>query len=307
MNVYDDAEPPFDDGDWRFYFNTNNRDQEWTELYSCDGCVDDDTTYQLNATTGVAGGGNGSKPSKARNMGPDPVVFPGQSILVHTMGYDDEVVGDPAGSVVDHRPQLSDDYSTNSANGDGSYKLNYSIRPVGTVGRATLTPEAAALLRAYTGSTGVQCRPNVLGRALAPGRLPSECTADPKDSTFAKKSVVQLKGLRDFEVEGHEVSEHALTGISAATLRRQFKTLRRGDRRQLLNNIRHELGTAPKIIQGDYSELFGTFDKALPAKVVRRAVPKSVRKRVSRVRRKRARQRRLAQRRRHARRHHRRR
>jgi hypothetical protein len=87
------------DGDWRLYFNTNNGDQEWTELFSCDGCVDDDTTYQLGVSTGIGGGGNGSSPSKARRLGPDPVVFPGQNVLVHTTGYDDEVLGDEVGTV----------------------------------------------------------------------------------------------------------------------------------------------------------------------------------------------------------------
>jgi hypothetical protein len=283
MNVFDDAEPPFDDGDWRFYFNTNNLDQEWTELFSCDGCVDDDTTYILNVSTGQSGGGNGSNPQKARNLGPDPVVFPNQNILVHTTGYDDEVVGDDVGTVLDRNPQMGGDFSTNGEGGDGSYRINYSVRPLGSVGRATLTPEANALLGAYTGNVGVHC----VGAILIAPLLQRICTPEKADPTFARRRTVRLESLAAFENESEERSEHALTGITAARLRHDFNALRPTARRRLLRGIRQELRAVPGRLRGDFNEIVLTLDRALPANVVRRAVPPNVRKSIRRLRHKR--------------------
>jgi hypothetical protein len=285
MNVFDDAEPPFDDGDWRFYFNVNNLDQEWTELFSCDGCVDDDTTYTLNVSTGQSSGGDGSNPQKARSLGPDPVVFPGQDILIHTTGYDDELVGDDAGTVIDRNPQRGGDYSTKSTGSDGSYKLNYSVGPVGSVGPAVLTLEANALLQAYTGNQGVQCIGPTLIAGLQAQQVPRECAPAKRDPTFTRRALVRLETLGQFESEGEERSEYALTGISAARLRHDFNALRPSARRRLLRDIRQELQAVRPRVRGDYNELLLTLDRALPANVVRQAVPPSVRRSVDRLRR----------------------
>jgi hypothetical protein len=303
MNVSDDSEPPFDDGDWRVHFNTNNRDQEWTPLFSCGGCIDDDTTYKLttspggpNVRTGASGGGNGSRPNRSRNLGPDLVLFPDQEVRVHTTGYDDEVLGDDIGTVLDYDPQVAkDDYSTPSSGDEGSYRLNYKIGPVGSVGQATLTPEAAALLRAYSGSTGARCGAVILQEGPRP---PRECAPAGKDPTFGSKRVLRLKSLDAFEAQGDEPSEFSLTHISASRFRREYKSLRSRDRRNLLNEINKGLRNVPPALRGDYNELFVTLDKALPSRLVRRAVPRSVRRSVKRyrnraraLRRKRARQR----------------
>ena len=77
MHVFDDAEPAFDDGDWRLYFNTTNLDQESTELFSCDGCVDDDETYILNTGTGRQGGDGGRADARrAARARPGPLPRP---------------------------------------------------------------------------------------------------------------------------------------------------------------------------------------------------------------------------------------
>jgi hypothetical protein len=281
LHVFDDSEPAFDDGDWRFYFDTNNRDQEWTELFSCDGCVDDDTTYTLNVGTGQSGGGNGSNPQRARSLGPDPVVFPGQSILIHTSGYDEEVVADNAGSVVDRNPQAGGDFSTKSDN--GNYTLNYTIRPLGSVGRAALTAEANALLGAYTGTVGVRCPGTILAAAL----LPAECTPAGANPAFARRRIGRLDALPDFESEGEERSEHALTGIAAAQLRQGFDAMAPTARRRLLQDIRQQLLAITPRLRGDYEELVRTLDRALPASVVRTAVPRVVRARIASLQRRR--------------------
>jgi hypothetical protein len=130
MKIIDDAEPAFDDGDWRFFFNTNNRDREWTKVFSCDGCVDDGDTRNLNVETGGTG------------LGADPVLFPGQRIMVHTGGFDDETFGDDIGTVFLREAQRAGDFTAYSQGGDGSYHLNVGIREGPPVGRATLTPEA---------------------------------------------------------------------------------------------------------------------------------------------------------------------
>jgi hypothetical protein len=273
------------DGDWRLYFDTNNGDQEWTELFSCDGCVDDDTTYQLGVSTGIGGGGNGSSPSKARSLGPDPVVFPGQNVLVHTTGYDDEVLGDDVGTVYDTDAQASRSFDSASSSGDGSYPLVYSLRPVGSVGRAVLTPEAEGLLAAYSGSPGVHCGLPVIG--VTPPFVARVCTPAKPDGNFARRRVVPARDRALFENESEERDEAALTGISAVRMRREFRALRPKEQRRLVRAIRHELGTAPRRLRGDFDELVTTLDRALPARVVRRAVPPAVRRAVNRLRRER--------------------
>ena len=285
LRVIDDAEPPFDDGDWRLYFNTNNRDQEWTELFSCEGCVDDDSTYSLGISGTGHTAGAGTKPGRARGLGPDPVVFPGQDILVHSTGYDDEILGDDVGTVQEWVPQLSGDYDSASSVNGGSYRLRYSIRPVGSVGAATLTPEAAAQLNAYNGG-GVNCNSPVILRAFAAQqRAAPECVPGGTVSTLGDNPVVRLESLPAFETQGDERSEFSLIDASASRLKKEFRAAKGRDRRDLIKQINEALKDLPNRLEGDARELVATLDQALPTSAVRQAVPRGVRRSIDRRRR----------------------
>src|SRR3954447_7378178 len=281
LRVIDDAEPAFDDGDWRFYLNTNNRDQEWTEMFNCDGCVDDDSTYSLGISATGHTAGSGSKPGRSRGLGPDPVVFPGQDILVHSTGYDDEILGDDVGTVQEWVPQLSGDYDSASSVNGGSYRLRYSIRPVGSLGQATLTPEASAQLRAYTGG-GVNCNAPVILKAFAAQQRAPECTGGATTGTLGDSPVLRLESLPQFEGQGDERSEFSLIDASASRVKHVFKTASGRERRDLLKAIKDGLKDLPNRLDGDAKELVTTLDRALPARIVKQAVPRGVRRSIER-------------------------
>jgi hypothetical protein len=276
MKVGDDAEPPGDDGDWRFFFNTTNRDREWTKVFSCSGCIDDDETKRLNVRTGSSG------------LGPDPVLFPGQPVVVHTGGFDDEVWGDDIGTVHQHHQQRSADYSTASRGGDGSYRLRYSIRPGPAVGRAGLTAEGAALAEAYTVRARPPCPPAQAQSFLRPGEARPLCgplaalSRDPTlMQTWHPDNFVLNQRVRrgsDFELFESELEEYVITGISARRLRRVFRSLKAGERRALLAEIRQELKRIPRRLRRDYYELVGTLERSIPRNQVGRALPPGFRR-----------------------------
>lgn len=274
MKIIDDAEPAFDDGDWRFFFNTNNRDREWTRVFSCDGCIDDGDTRNLNVETGGPG------------LGPDPVLFPGQRIIVHTGGFDDETFGDDIGTVFLREAQRAGDFTAYSQGGDGVYHLNVGIREGPPVGRALLTPEASALIGAYTVRAPGLCTATQAQIAQRPGVRPpcAPTLRDPNllqtwhpDGLVLRNRVLREEKLELFE---SEQEEYALTGISAPRLRRLFDTLRPPDRERLLDEIRQELRAVPRRLRVDFSELVTTLDRSLPDNLVDRALPRGFRRSV---------------------------
>lgn len=84
------------DGDWRFWFNTNNGGPEWTKIFDCDGCVTGRQTFRGRPwRTGIFG-----EIPKDRWLGPDLLLFPDQRIWIHTSGFeDDNLVSDDTGVV----------------------------------------------------------------------------------------------------------------------------------------------------------------------------------------------------------------
>jgi hypothetical protein len=282
MKIIEDAEPDnpgpdIDQGDWRVFFNTNNRDREWTKILDCDECVDEGDTKTLNLQTGGSG------------LGPDPVLFPGQTIFVHTSGFDDEVAGDDTGSVFLRMGQRNASHVTAfSQGGDGIYHLNFSIRESTPVGGAVLTPEAAALASAYTVSASPPC---VATQALAigvPGGVRPVCAPaarDPNleqtwhpDSLVLRTRVVRARNLELFE--GGEVERHTVQGITVAELRQLLRSMSPAERGRLLDEIRRELRAVPVSLRGDYDELVATLDRTLPPSLVARALPPGFRARV---------------------------
>ena len=285
MHIYDDAEPAFDDGDWRFFFNTNNRDREWTTLFSCEGCVDDGDDRTLNFSTGILGGSS---------LGPDPVLFPGQPILLHTGGFDDEVYGDDIGTVFDRLPQQSAVRSTDSQGGDGAYRLNYDISPGPPVAPGSLTPEGQALIDAYTVKSRPPCTLAVArASAVAPGTVVAPRVCGPvapfqRDVNLTQTNDPAGRVLRggvlrsdDFELFESDLEEYVITGIPEAKLKVLLTKLRASDPKRfnsLLAEIRTELGRVPLKARGDYSDLVASLDQALPGSLVARALPTGFRK-----------------------------
>ena len=228
-------------------------------------------------------GGDGTRPRRSRGLGPDPVVFPGQPILVRTSGYDDEIKGDDIGDFQMAIPQPGGEFNKASEIKDGSYVLKFAVNLVGSVGRADLTPAALALFNRYSTERGAQCSPGTTFGA--PECTPSELAPD----TPGPGSMLRLETLPGSDREGEEgMDGHGLLEISPKTLRRDFKKMRPRARRSLLKEIREALAAAPKKLRGDSNELVLTLDRALPPRLVRKAVPRSVRRSVTRLRERRA-------------------
>ena len=278
MKVIDDAEPFGDDGDWRMFFNTNNRDREWTQIIDndCEGCVDDDETHTFNLRTGTT------------QLGPDPVLFPGQRIFVHTSGFDEETWGDDIGTVFLREAQRAGDFTAYSHGGDGAYHLRVGIREGSPVGRAFLTSEAAALVNAYTVRGSPRCqftqaeiaqRPGP-GGTRAPLCAPAQRDPGVEGGWHPESAVLRgpfRRGL-DFELYESEHETYAITGISPAELRRVYRALSPRARRALMAEIRAELNAVAPRLRRDYHDIVLTLERALPDSAVNQAVPPSVRR-----------------------------
>jgi hypothetical protein len=287
IKVLDDAEPFGQDGDWHFFFNTDNRDREWTNVFNCDdGCIDEGDTRRLNRETGTAA-------EVYQGLGPDLVLFPGQGILVHTTGFDEEVWGDSIGTVFQRLPQSTrpGNYAAFSNGGDGAYRLNYAIGGGGLFGRAALTPEAANLLEAYTVRARPPCQVTQ-AQAAAVGRVQPACVISPEQRSAAlanatdtnsfvlTRRVQKEESLPPFE---SEFEENTLNGISPRRLRTLFDSLRKSDPKRLnafLDEIKEELRAVPVKLRRDYFELVAALDFALPKSLRNRPYPPGFRKQV---------------------------
>jgi hypothetical protein len=283
FEVFEDAEPDnpgpdLDGGDWRMFFNVNNRDREWTKVFDCDDCVDEGDVKRLNLATGGA------------QLGPDPVLFPGQNILVHTTGFDDEAFGDDIGTVFLRMGQrAASGVKAFSLGGDGIYHLNFSIDNGPPVAPATLTPEAKTLMAAYTLGEPPPCVATQLTFRVHGGPLPSPCGATRRDTdlvqTWHPDSLVLRQPVRRGRTldlfETAEVERDAATGLTVAATRREFRSMGRAERNRVLKTIRRELSRIPPSLRGDYDELVATLDRALPAPLVAKALPLGFRQTVA--------------------------
>ena len=282
MKVINDAEPDnpgpdIDDGDWRMFFNTNNGVREWRTLGDCNGCIEAGDTVRFPFDGGE------------RGELPDPVLFPGQPIFVHTNGFDDEVQTDDIGTVFLRMDQRAGSYKGYSQGGDGIYHLNFDIREGTPVSRATLTPQAQALLSAYTRRPGSQCLLERAGTSQrgVPRPVCAPLARDPNltqtwhpDSMVFRGRVTRVPDLELFETKKAE--DNSIHGISPNGLRRLLNSKSQEQRGRLLDDIRRELQAVPTSLRGDYDELVATLDKALPKSEVDRALPPGFRKSVRR-------------------------
>lgn len=161
MTVEDDGDLE-GDGDWRFWVNTNNGDQEWTNLLDCNGCVDSeffgDGTVQFGWETGFPA---------SKSLGPDILLFPEQTILVHTSGFEDDVAfSDDTGFINQSHAQETNSFSIHGQCDPSGlvrccdYTLHYEIVPGTPPGNPVLTAAGSALYEAYT------LRPSDFGNTL---------------------------------------------------------------------------------------------------------------------------------------------
>lgn len=138
------------DGDWRFWVNITNTDQEWTKLFDCDGCVHGLETF------GGTPWATGFK-FIPNSLGSDILLFPNQRIWIHSSGFEDDWAwSDSTGHVNQLHPQEARSYSSNShcessyPSGCCRYVLNYDILEGIQPGNASLSTQGLALYNAYT-------------------------------------------------------------------------------------------------------------------------------------------------------------
>ncbi|MFQ6028648.1 MAG: hypothetical protein ACE5Q6_14270, partial [Dehalococcoidia bacterium] len=136
LKIKDDGDGILNDGDWRLWFNTNNTDQEWTQIVDCNGCIEGGTHNFSGAPweTGSAASG--------RLLGPDVLTYPGQKIFVHTSGFEDDLIwNDSVGRVIDLLPQEPREYlrPTKYCKDCLRYQMEYEILEGPAVGNARLT------------------------------------------------------------------------------------------------------------------------------------------------------------------------
>jgi hypothetical protein len=276
IDVHDDQDSgPKGDGDWRWFFNTNNRDQEWTRVINCNQCVHGARQFQSGVATGSL-------------LGPDPLVFPDQSILVHTTGFDDDTFSDDdTGSVNKLISQRAASAACRDKGchwlfrSDGSqYDLSVDIRPGAPVGSASLTVEALVLANAYVLRASCAVLPSGCFAPIAPSQVPTlGDTFDARDLVLSRRAQpLPLSRLPIFE--RHEREEYQLNGISIRLLRRNVAEMRRRDPdglRRLLPELRSEIAGVPRALRPELYPLAFALQRALRPSELRAALPRYAR------------------------------
>ena len=281
--VHDDLDGALQgDGDWRFYLNVNNRDQEWSKLIDCDGCIERSFT-----------GHPRSFPSKTRTgrngvLGPDLLVFPNQFLQVATNGFDDDTFGGQStGEVIDWIAQAEANRDCrrqgcrhHSQSSGGQYTLDYKLRPGGPVAPALLTPEGVQLRDAYI----------VRAETTDCTQTPDGCFVLPSTRSTEQVNLVSataVLGRRHRACSAFSLPVFApppretyqLTGISIARMRSEVRRLRAQDPpayRLLLARLRKALAHVPR---RDAFPLANTIRQAFPPSDAARALPQRFRRR----------------------------
>lgn len=127
-----------------------------------------------------------------------------------------------------------------------------------SVGGAVLTPEAAALLNAYTLRARPQCvatQAQALGLPDVRAPLCGALAQDPNlvqtwhpDSLVLRNRVLRARRLELFQSD--ELEQHTIQGISETRLRRLFNSMRPAERGRVLDEIRQELRAVPTRLRG---------------------------------------------------------
>lgn len=179
LDVHDDADGRLrGDGDWRFWINANNAGKEWEKIFHCNGCV-----HGLEDFNGRPW--ETDSPSGDRRFGPDLRLFPGQKILLHSGGFEEDWIWtDGTGTVTQALEQTARSYSIQSycrsshTSGCGSYDLNFEVLGGAPV-TAELTPAGQALHDAYEVSASDVTHAMPLPPIQPTVDLPSEIVVEP--------------------------------------------------------------------------------------------------------------------------------
>lgn len=121
-------------GDWNFWLGNNGADKRWTKIFSCQGCITDDTTY----TAGT---------SPWQNMSPGGLLaevklLPNEPLRLTSTGYEDDNFEDNGIARLDAFPAKVHGASGTATN--SQYVANYNVLRLGAV-TPTLTAAARAL------------------------------------------------------------------------------------------------------------------------------------------------------------------
>lgn len=148
LDVSDDGDT-LSDGDWRFWVNTNNGENEWAKIFDCNGCVHGKETFD-----GIPWATSDS--AIDHSLGNSIVLFPNQHIRLATTGFEAEVRDDSISSV-----SLSLDQVENYAgqvdadDGTGKYTMYFQVLAGPELGPAQLSPEALTRYNAYFLTGGI--------------------------------------------------------------------------------------------------------------------------------------------------------
>lgn len=280
VNIHDDGDSfPAGDGDWEFLFNTNNSGQEWTTLFDSSSTVHGNETFNSAVQTGAG-------------LGPDLILFPGQDILVHTSGFDDDgILSDTGvGSVVDLISQSTADFVcrtsscqhvSSSYGGDARYSLHYEVRPAVTpVGGATLTQEARAVYDAYLIRSGARCNRVVTRACVTAPTLAPALTQDwhPRNVKLPPGSALEAEQTAPFARQ--ETEEHVLTDISAPRLKKLLERSRRSkpnEYKRFVAELKQALAAVPQQRQREALPLLQAMAHIVPASSFPNLVPRNYR------------------------------
>lgn len=140
-------------GDWNFWLAGNGPGRRWTKIFSCSGCIDDDTTYYA-----------GSSPWQGMSAGgalADAWLFPSEPLRLFSTGFEDDSVEDDGIERMNAFPPKVHGYASSVTT--KHYVANYSVARLGAV-TPSLTSAARALHDDYvlTGNGIVAPPPDVV-------------------------------------------------------------------------------------------------------------------------------------------------
>jgi len=162
INVSDDGDGWFNDGDWSFWLNTNNGYQEWSRIFDCDGCVHDTEKFNPPWETGpdkidfdlVRAMG---EVDAFHRLGPNHILFPDDKISFRLSGYESDTIwDDDTGSVdLNFTPEVGSHSASSHCRATGilhnccDYSLTFELEGGDLVPAPVLSPAAKALYESY--------------------------------------------------------------------------------------------------------------------------------------------------------------
>ena len=261
LDVHDDQDPWTDgwnaDGDYRFWFTVNNRDQEWTRiLYGDDnahGKMNFSPVWRTGSTDPVAWREFPDTDS-AHRLGPDVLSYPEQGVLVTTTAYESDSIWDDDPGRTSARFLNA---GTRTFTSDkGNYSVHVEVQPGPPVGGASLSRAAGRLnsllrVRCHSGPFfppigGIREHPLELVELLVPGIADEAPWTTESDKPLAELGT-SVAGVGDVNGDGFPV---VLLGAPF-----YGKQALQGGRVQLHYGFPTGMATAPSWVANDQSPL----------------------------------------------------